>query len=110
MDSKVFSKVLHMAMFHGWTPERLSVQPPSASWDTQVIVPYIEPYFCGLVSHTDAAALSAGLKRMLQSEALGLPPTVHFAAISILAVADRGAFEVVLASSAVPSNASPAMA
>jgi len=100
MDSKTFSKVLHLAMFHGWTPERLTAQPPSASSDTEIIVPYIEPYLFGSVSHTDAEALAAGLMRMLDSEAFGLPAPVHFAAISILALAECGAFGVVAESAA----------
>jgi hypothetical protein len=103
LESKVLCKVLHLAMFHGWRPERLAELPPSASWDTEVIVPYIEPYFFGSVSNSDAAALSAGLKRMLASEALGLPAPVHFAAVAILAVAENGAFGLVAESaSGVP--------
>ena len=95
MDSKTLSKVLHLAMFHGWTPERLTTQPPSASWDTEIIVPYIEPYLFGTVSDSDAAGLVKGLKRMLDSEALGLPLPVLFAAAAILAIAENGSFGIV---------------
>jgi hypothetical protein len=95
LESKTLSKVLHMAMFHGWTPERLAAQPPSASWDTEIIVPYIEPYLFGSVSDSDAAGLVKGLKRMLQSEALGLQLPVLFAAAAILAVAEDGSFGIV---------------
>ena len=94
-------------MFHGWRPERLAEQPPSASWDTQVIVPYIEPYLFGSVSNTDAAALSAGLKQMLASEALGLPAPVHFAAVAILAVAENGSFGLVAESLAEQTEELP---
>jgi len=95
MDSKTLSKVLHLAMFHGWTPERLTTQPPSASWDTEIIVPYIEPYLFGTVSDSDAAGLVKGLKCMLDSEALGLPLPVLFAAAAILAIAENGSFGIV---------------
>jgi hypothetical protein len=103
LDSKTLSKVLHMAMFHGWTPERLTTQPPSASWDTEIIVPYIEPYLFGTVSETDAASLVKGLKCMLESEALGLPLPMLFAAAAILAIAENGSFGIVMEN---PANAS----
>ena len=96
MDPKTLSKVLHLAMFHGWTPERLTTQPPSASWDTEIIVPYIEPYLFGTVSDSDAASLVKGLKSMLDSEALGLPLPVLFAAAAILAIAENGSFGIVM--------------
>jgi hypothetical protein len=96
LESKVLCKVLHLAMFHGWRPERLATQPPSASWDTELIVPYIQPYLFGTVSNSDASALAAGVKRMLASEALGLPAQVHFAAVAILAIAESGSFGLVL--------------
>jgi hypothetical protein len=96
LDSKTLSKVLHMAMFHGWTPERLTTQPPSASWDTEIIVPYIEPYLFGTVSDSDAASLVKGLKCMLDSEALGLPLPVLFAAAAMLAIAENGSFGIVM--------------
>jgi hypothetical protein len=95
-------------MFHGWRPERLTAQPPSASWDTEVIVPYIEPYLFGTVSSSDASALTLGLKRMLASEALGLPPQVHFAAVAILAVAESGSFGLVLEDPNAHPSRSPA--
>jgi hypothetical protein len=112
LESKILCKVLHLAMFHGWCPERLTAQPPSASWDTEIIVPYLQPYLFGTVSEEDASALAAGLKRMLASEALGLPPQVHFAAVAILAVTEKGSFGLVLETPAgdpaSPSaNASP---
>jgi hypothetical protein len=100
LDSKVLCKVLHLAMFHGWRPERLEGPPPSGSWDTEIIMPYIEPYLFGTVTDTDAAGLAAGLKRMLASEALGLPPQVHFAAVAILAVAETASFGLVMESPA----------
>jgi hypothetical protein len=108
LDSKTLSKVLHLAMFHGWKPERLATQPPSASWDTEIIVPYIEPYLFGSVSDPDAANLVRGLKRMLESEALGLQLPVLFAASAILAIAEDGSFGLVTESAvgvAIPAGA-----
>ncbi len=105
LESKTVSKVLHLAMFHGWTPERLNAQPPSASWDTEIIVPYIEPYLFGTVSESDAASLVKGLKSMLDSEALGLPLPVLFAAAAILAIAQNGSFGIVMDTPADPAPA-----
>jgi hypothetical protein len=104
LDSKTLSKVLHLAMFHGWSPERLTTRPPSASWDTEVIVPYIEPYLFGSVSDPDAASLVHGLKCMLESEALGLQLPVLFAAAAVLAVAENGSFGMVAENAAGTSQ------
>ncbi len=95
MHPKVLCKVLHLATFHGWRPERLATQAPTASWDTELFVPYIEPYLFGNVSETDASALAEALKRLLASEALGLSPQVHFSAAAILAVAEKGPFGII---------------
>ncbi len=92
LEAKVFCKILHMAVVHGWHPERVAAQPPSADWDTEIIVPYIQPYLSGSVSDTDAKDLAGGLRRMLASEYVGLSHEFLYSALAVLAVADRGAF------------------
>ena len=104
MHPKVLCKVLHLATFHGWRPERLATQAPTASWDTELIVPYIEPYLFGNVSEMDASALAEALKRLLASEALGLSPQVHFSAAAVLAVAEKGPFGIIADEAPTPAG------
>jgi len=94
IDSKALCKILHLVGFHGWQPERLSGPAPSASWETQIIVPHINPYLSGVVTEADAAGLSAGLQNMVAAEGLGLSPEMHYAALAVLAIAKCGPFDV----------------
>jgi hypothetical protein len=95
MDSKTLCKVLHLVGFHGWRPERLQNPAPTASWNTEIIVPHITPYLSGSMSASDAAGLAGGLRTMLASESTGLPPEIHYAALVLQAISDRGPFEVI---------------
>jgi hypothetical protein len=94
IESKTLCKILHLVGFHGWQPERLSSPAPSATWETQIIVPHINPYLSGVVSEADAAGLSAGLQNMIAAEGLGLAPEIHYAALAVLAIAKCGPFDV----------------
>jgi hypothetical protein len=94
IDAKTLCKILHLVGFHGWQPERLQSPAPSASWETQLIVPHINPYLSGVVSEADSAGLAAGLQNMIAAEGLGLSPEVHYAALAVLAIAKGGAFDV----------------
>jgi hypothetical protein len=94
--SKTLGKVLHLACFHDWHPERLSSNPPSASWNTEVIMPYVSPYLSGSVSQTDASSLAVALKRVLTSEGSGLSSEVYLAVLGLIAVAASGPFELEL--------------
>ena len=94
IDSKNLCKILHLVGFHGWKPERIEGPAPSASWETRLIVPHINPYLSGAVSEADAAGLAAGLQNMISAEGLGLSPEVHYAALAVLAIAKGGTFEV----------------
>jgi hypothetical protein len=105
MESKTLCKVLHLVGFHGWRPERLQSPAPSASWNTEIIVPHILPYLSGALSTSDAAGLAVGLRTMLASESIGLPPEIHYAALALLAISERGPFEVVPVMDAVPASA-----
>lgn len=95
MESKTLCKVLHLVGFHGWRPERLENPVPTASWNTEIIVPHITPYLSGSLSASDAAGLAAALRTMLASESTGLPPEIHYAALVLQAISDRGPFEVI---------------
>jgi hypothetical protein len=95
MESKTLCKVLHLVGFHGWRPERIQSPSPTASWNTEIIVPHITPYLSGSLSGSDAAGLAAGLRTMLISESTGLAPEVHYAALALQAISDRGPFEVI---------------
>lgn len=90
MEARTLGKVLHLACFHDWHPERLEASPPSASWNTEVIMPYVSPYLSGSVSATDAASLTVGLKKVLASEGPGLPSDVYLAVLALTAVASNG--------------------
>jgi hypothetical protein len=94
LDSKLLCKVLHLVSFHGWRPERLTNPPPSATWDTQLVVPHIEPYLSCVVSETDASSLASALQQMLAAESMGLPHEVLYAALALKAIAEGGSFEV----------------
>jgi hypothetical protein len=104
LESKILCKVLHLVGFHGWRPERLQTPAPSASWNTEIIVPHILPYLSGALSTSDAAGLAAGLRTMLASESLGLPPEIHYASLALLAISERGPFEVVPVTEAIPTG------
>ena len=96
MAARTLGKVLHLACFHDWQPERLASAPPSASWNTEVIMPYVSPYLSGSVSQADAASLAAGLKRVLASEGSGLPSELYLAVLGLLAIAEAGPFTLEL--------------
>lgn len=94
IESKNLCKILHLVGFHGWQPERLQHPPPSASWETRLIVPHVNPYLSGVVSETDAAGLALGLQNMINAEGLGLSAEIHYAALAVLAIAKGGSFDV----------------
>ena len=94
MEAKTLGKVLHLAAFHGWQPERISWRPSSASWDTQMVMPHVGPYLSGSVPASDAAGLVGGLKHVLASEGPGLSSDIYMALLSLIAVADGGGFEM----------------
>ncbi|HKI71741.1 MAG TPA: hypothetical protein VKA81_05135 [Verrucomicrobiae bacterium] len=96
METRILSKVLHLACFHGWCPERLDAPPPLGAWETEIVMPYVEPYMSGTVSDTDAAGLLAGLRRVQASEADGLESEVYLAVLGLIAIAEGGGFELQL--------------
>ena len=91
---KDFGKLLHLARFHGWHPQRADPNWPSPAWNTEIILPHVGAYLAGAVSELDAQDLASALSQVIQSESSGLDPTLHFAALAVLEVAKGGAFEV----------------
>ena len=96
METRILSKVLHLACFHGWRPERLDAPPPLGAWETEIVMPYVAPYMSGTVSDTDAAGLLVGLRRVQASEADGLESEVYLAVLGLIAIAEGGGFELQL--------------
>ena len=39
MSSRAFGKLLHLARFNGWRPEKDAPDSPSRLWDTEIILP-----------------------------------------------------------------------
>ena len=96
METRILSKVLHLACFQGWRPERLDAPPPLGAWETEIVMPYVAPYLSGTVSDTDAAGLLVGLRRVQASEADGLESEVYLAVLGLIAIAEGGGFELQL--------------
>jgi len=91
---KDFGKLLHLARFHGWSPQRADPDWPSPAWNTEIILPHVGAYMAGSVSELDAQELASALSKVIQSESSGLDPTLYFAALAVLEVAKGGEFEV----------------
>ena len=94
--SKVFGKLLHLARSHGWNPQRTDPEWPSATWNTEIILPHVGAYMPGTVSEPDAQDLASALSKVIAAETPGLHPSLHIAALAILEVAKGGEFEVQL--------------
>lgn len=94
MEARSFAKLLHLARFHGWQPERLPDKPLSALWDTEIIQLSMQPYMTGRVSDSDAASLVKAIEAVVESEASGLDQPLYFAALGLSQIARDGGFEV----------------
>src|SRR5688572_10933252 len=94
MEARILGKVLHLATFHGWRPERINWRAPTASWDTKVVMPYVAPYLSGVVSNSDSTGLVVAAKRVLASEGSGLASDIYLAVLTVIAIAEGGGFEL----------------
>jgi len=94
INPKSFGKLLHMARLNGWQPERVAHEWPSASWETEIILPHLGPYMPGRVSRVDAEGLRVALTRALATGAVAVDGTVQHASVTLLQVARAGAFRV----------------
>jgi hypothetical protein len=99
MKPKELGKLLHMARLEGWHPERVPHEWPSASWETEIILPHLGPYMPGRVSRADAEELRIALTRALATGTVAVEGTVQGAAVILLQVAREGAFRVRLSRS-----------
>ena len=100
INPKSFGKLLHLARLNGWNPERVSSEWPSDSWETEIILPHIEPYLSGRVSQIDAEGLRVALTRALATGAVAVEGTIQHASVTLLQVARAGAFRVCMTRSA----------
>jgi hypothetical protein len=94
INRKALAKLLHMAWLHGWRPERLAHELPSNTWETNVIMPHLEPYLPGYVSRSDAVELRKALTRAMATGDVAADGTVPFASMTLLQVAREGGFKV----------------
>jgi hypothetical protein len=96
INPKSFGKLLHLARLNGWHPERVPNEWPSASWETEIIIPHLGPYMPGRVSRADAEGLRVALTRALATGAVAVDGTVQLASVTLLQVARAGGFRVCL--------------
>ncbi len=94
ISGKSLGKLLHIARLNGWSPERVSSEWPSGTWETEIILPHLGPYMPGRVSTTDAEGLKVALTRALATGAVAVEGTVQHASATLLQVARAGAFRV----------------
>ena len=96
---KALGKLLHLAKLQGWQPESVPNQWPSASWDTEIILPHLGPYMPGRVSRADAEGLRIALTRALATGTVAAEGNLQLAAGALLQAARDGAFRVLLSRS-----------
>jgi hypothetical protein len=101
---RVFGKLLHLAYFQGWRPEKVSHDWPSETWDTEIILPHLGPYMLGDVSETDARGLLAALRGLHDSEADSLDAEHYAALLTLLALLEDGPVRTLVAPSRVPAK------
>ena len=94
VSPRSFGKLLHLARFNGWAPERLSQEWPSKTWGTSIILPHVGAYMPGTVSKSDASSLLRALVRAKATGEVACDASLHFASEAILQMARDGSFEV----------------
>lgn len=94
INRKAFGKLLHLARLHGWSPERIPSEWPSASWETELILPHLGPYLPGYVSRTDADGLRRALIRAMATGDVAVEGTVGLASMTLSQVVREGGFRV----------------
>jgi len=101
MSTRAFGKLLHLARFNGWQPEKEAPEHPSRSWDTEIILPHVGAYLCGTVSKTDAHALMRALTRANATGEVAMDGTLLFPVMGLLDIVRGGGFEVRLGPSPI---------
>ena len=92
MSAALFSKMLYFARLHGWQPERMPVDWPSTSWNTEIILRETTDYRKGLVSRVDARGLHDALSRVASVEGTCIEPSVYLAISQFLEHFGESAF------------------
>lgn len=105
LESRVFGKLLHLARFQGWRPEKVSYEWPSETWETEIILPHLGPYMVGDVSDTDARGLATALQQIHDNEAAALDTEEYGALLTLLALLQDGPVRTALVSSHAPTKA-----
>jgi hypothetical protein len=94
MTPRAFGKLLHLARFNGWLPEKTSHDWPSKSWGTEIILPHVGRYLPGTVSKEDAAGLLRALIRANATGEVASDGSLQFASQALLQMARDGSFDV----------------
>jgi len=94
MSARAFGKLLHLARFNGWLPEKIPHDWPSKSWGTEIILPHVGQYMPGPVSKEDAAGLLRALIRANATGEVALDGSLQFASQALVQMARDGSFEV----------------
>jgi hypothetical protein len=94
MAPRAFGKLLHMARFNGWWPEKSLQEWPSESWDTEIILPHVGAYMPGHVSKSDAYGLMRALTRAMATGEIATDGSVQLASLVLQQIARDGSFEV----------------
>lgn len=92
MTAKTFSKLLYLARLQGWKPERLPVDWPSTSWNTEIVLQETCDYRKGLVSKYDARGLTEALNKLMTIEGTAVDPELYCAISRFVEVLGQSAF------------------
>ena len=94
MRDRLFGRLLQLAQFNHWRPEKISNPWPSGSWNTEIILRHAYPYLPGSVSDEDAHHLASALRQCLTTQSAGMQEDLYLKAIILLEFAKQGGFEV----------------
>ena len=88
------AKALHLATFHSPHSERSKSRVPSASWNMQIVMPYVRPHFSVIVPSADAGGWIASLKGLSAARSSRLPSDSYLAVLELIDIAADGEFRI----------------
>jgi len=94
VSAKAFGRLLHLARRNGWEPERTQQDWPEATWDTQVLEPYVSRYMWGKVSASEARNLRRALVKASATGQVLIEGGLSLTSEAVLQAARQGAFQV----------------
>jgi hypothetical protein len=94
VSARAFGRLLHLARKNGWEPEKTSPDWPEASWDTQVLEPYVSRYRWGRVSASEAQNLRRALVRAAATGQVLIEGGLALTSEAVLQAARQGPFQV----------------